>query len=136
MILQESTLRQECSKYGTVQHVKMLSEKGGTFPILKFTGLLLEMFRYCTLSIFVSAVAYVKFPSASQAAKALESLHLQTIRDGRVTVQLKVMFADPIDKLHNSETRYCLTLAKLTCAAGLRRILVRLQESQVPPRCM
>jgi hypothetical protein len=28
-VLQESTLRQECSKYGTVQHVKMLSGKGG-----------------------------------------------------------------------------------------------------------
>ena len=52
------------------------------------------------------AVAYVKFPTASQAAKALEHLHLQTIKDGKVTVQLKVMFADPVDKIHNSENRW------------------------------
>lgn len=56
-------------------------------------------------------MAYVKFPTASQAAKALEHLHLQTIKDGKVTVQLKVMFADPVDKIHNSENRS----ASLTC---------------------
>lgn len=53
-------------------------------------------------------MAYVKFPTASQAAKALEHLNQQTIKDGKVTVQLKVMFADPVDKLHNSENR-CFT---------------------------
>lgn len=50
-------------------------------------------------------MAYVKFPTASQAAKALEHLNQQTIKDGKVTVQLKVMFADPVDKIHNSENR-------------------------------
>jgi hypothetical protein len=50
-------------------------------------------------------VAYVKFQAASQAARALESLHLQTIKDGRVTVQLKVLYADPIDKVPNNENR-------------------------------
>eukprot|EP00892_Ulva_mutabilis_P010646 jgi/Ulvmu1/7954/UM004_0187.1 len=76
--LTEVALRRACSEHGTIQHVKMLPDKG---------------------------VAYVKFPSASQAAKALEHLHLQTIKDGKVTVQLKVMFADPVDKIHNSENR-------------------------------
>ena len=56
------------------------------------------------------AVAYVKFQVASQAARALETLHLQTLKDGRVTVQLKVLYADPIDKVPNNENRCCSTL--------------------------
>ena len=56
------------------------------------------------------AVAYVKFQVASQAARALETLHLQTLKDGRVTVQLKVLYADPIDKVPNNENRYDFSL--------------------------
>lgn len=67
------------------------------------------------IRLLVFVVAYVKFPSASQAAKALEHLHLQTIKDGKVTVQLKVMFADPVDKIHHSENRWVLHFRVISC---------------------
>jgi hypothetical protein len=44
------------------------------------------------------AVAYVKFPTASEAAKAQEELHQVTIKDGRAPVALKVMIADDPDR--------------------------------------
>lgn len=40
------------------------------------------------------AVAFVKFPTASEAAAALENLHLKNIRNGADAVMLKVMIAD------------------------------------------
>lgn len=45
------------------------------------------------------AVAYVKFPSKVEAEKATKDLHLETIKDGRAMVSLKVLPAEnPTDK--------------------------------------
>jgi hypothetical protein len=74
-----------------------------------------------TANRYGSAVAYVKFPSASEAAEALEHLHLKTIKNGPDTALLKVMVADD-PKAHPGSTepgRYatCHLAIKYDCVA-------------------
>lgn len=53
------------------------------------------------------AVAYVKFPTASEAAKAQEELHMSTVKDGRATIALKVFIADEPERMPPWEAARC-----------------------------
>lgn len=55
------------------------------------------------------AVAYVKFPTASEAAKTQEQLHMTTIKDGRASVALKIFIADEPER-HPWDVSRCAAL--------------------------